>query len=112
DAGVYLRWFTTFSPEQILVLDAATADAPEKREAQRTLARDITTRVHGETAAAAAIAASEAAFAGGPIADPAVLQTLHRETGGFTFDGRGGSTLLDVLVDAGIFASRGEARRM
>jgi tyrosyl-tRNA synthetase len=112
DVGTYLRWFTTFSPEQILALDAAVTEAPGKREAQRTLARDITTRVHGEDAAAAAISASEAAFAGGPITDPAVLQTLHRETGGFTFGGRDGATLLDVLVDAGIFGSRGEARRM
>ena len=90
DVGIYLRWFTTFSPEQILALDAATAEAPQKREAQRTLAGDLTARVHGEAAAAAAIAASEAAFAGGPIDDPAVLQTLHRETGGFTFGARDG----------------------
>ena len=111
DVGTYLRWFTTFPPDQILALDAATAEAPGKREAQRTLARDITTRVHGEAAAAAAIAASEAAFSGAPITDPAVLATLHRETGGFMFAGDG-QGLLDVLVDAGIFASRGEARRM
>jgi tyrosyl-tRNA synthetase len=112
DVGTYLRWFTTFSPEQILALDAAVAGAPEKREAQRTLARDITARVHGEGPTAAAIAASEAAFTPGPIDEPAVLATLHRETGGFTFGGADGAGLLDVLVDAGIFASRGEARRM
>jgi tyrosyl-tRNA synthetase len=111
DVGTYLRWFTTFAPEQILALDAATAEAPGKREAQRTLARDITTRVHGEAAAAAAIAASEAAFSGAPITEPAVLATIHRETRGFTFRGDG-SGLVDVLVDAGVFASRGEARRM
>jgi tyrosyl-tRNA synthetase len=112
DVGTYLRWFTTFSPEQTLVLDAAVQTEPGKREAQRTLAFDITARVHGEEVARQAVAASEAAFSGAPIADPGVLSTLHRETGGFTFDGAGGASLLDVLVDAGIFASRGEARRM
>ena len=112
DVGTYLRWFTTFSPAEILALDAAVASAPERREAQRMLARDITARVHGDDIALQAIAASEAAFSGAPIEDPAVLATLHRETGGFTFDGGGGAGLLDVLVDAGIFASRGEARRM
>ena len=93
-------------------MDAAIATAPGKREAQRTLAFDITARVHGEDVARQAVAASEAAFSGAPIEDPNVLATLHRETGGFTFDVAGGAGLLDVLVDAGTFASRGEARRM
>ena len=112
DVGTYLRWFTTFTPTQILALDAAVAAEPGRREAQRTLARDITSRVHGEAAAAAAIAASEAAFSGAPITDPEVLATLHRETGGFSFTDGVGAGLLDVLVASGIFASRGEARRM
>ena len=113
DVGTYLRWFTTFEPARILALDAAVAAEPGKREAQRTLAFDITARVHGEEVARQAVAASEAAFSGARIEDPAVLATLHRETGGFTFDaGATGGALVDVLVDAGIFASRGEARRM
>src|SRR5206468_403746 len=61
DMGVYLRWFTTFEPARILELEAAIATAPERREAQRVFARDLTTRVHGEELAAQAIAASEAA---------------------------------------------------
>jgi tyrosyl-tRNA synthetase len=113
DVGTYLRWFTTFTPAEILALDAAVAAEPGKREAQRTLARDITTRVHGAEAAGTAIAASEAAFSGAAISDPAVLRTLHRETGGFTFPSAAASAgLVDLLVGAGLFASRGEARRM
>jgi len=113
DVGTYLRWFTTLSPDDILALDAAVASAPERREGQRILAQDITNRVHGPDATAAAIAASEAAFAAGPIEDPAVLRTLHREMGGFSFPGGEASAgLLDVLVSAGIFTSRGEGRRM
>ena len=80
-----------------------------------TYDRHLGAGLAGDAAAAAAIAASEAAFTGAPITDPAVLRTLHRETGGFSLGagaGGGEASLLDVLVDAGIFASRGEARRM
>jgi len=74
---------------------------------------DLTARVHGAVAAEQAVAASEAAFSGGRLDDPAVLETLHRETGGFGIEAAGGGTgLVELLVDAGIFASRGEARRM
>ena len=112
DVSTYLRWFTTFEPGRILELEAAVESAPERREAQRALAWDITARVHGEAAAGQARVASEAAFSGGPITDPAVLATLHRAADGFAY------TAADVadgpvgfLVSTGTFASKGEARR-
>ena len=112
DVGVYLRWFTEFSREEIEALEAETARAPEARAAQRALARDITARTHGEAAAFQAIADSEARFAAGPIDDPAVLRSLYDGSGGFTFT----SAMLEagigvLLAEAGLFASRGEARR-
>jgi tyrosyl-tRNA synthetase len=58
------------------------------------------------------VAASEAAFSGSPIVDPAILDTLHREADGFTWlhtDAAAGP--IDFLVATGSFASRGEARR-
>src|SRR5205085_3333208 len=110
DMGVYLRWFTTFEPERILALEAAIASAPERREAQRVFARDLTTRVHGPEVTARAIAASEAAFAGGPITDPAVLATLHGAADGFTWTGGDGG-VIGFLVASGSFSSNGEARR-
>ena len=89
------------------------ARSPESRAAQRALALDVTTRTHGSEAAARAIADSEAKFSAAPIADPAVLASLYESAGGFTFDpsllGRGVAV---VLAEAGLFASRGEARRM
>jgi len=113
DMPVYLRWFTTFDPGSIGELEAALAAHPERREAQRAFAADVTTRVHGADLTAQAVAASEAAFSGAPIADPRVLATLHRETSGFTFpEATIGSGLVAVLADAGVFASRGEARRL
>ena len=113
DVRTYLRWFTELGRDEIEGLEADAALRPEARVTQRAMARDITVRTHGEMAAAGAIRDSKAMFAAGPIADPAVLASLHASTGGFTFHSAalvGGVATL--LVDAGVFASRGEARRM
>ncbi|HEY0969620.1 MAG TPA: tyrosine--tRNA ligase, partial [Gemmatimonadales bacterium] len=48
DVGRLLRLFTFLSREEIEALDRATAEHPERREAQQALARDVTTRAHGE----------------------------------------------------------------
>jgi tyrosyl-tRNA synthetase len=112
DVGTYLRWFTEFSKEEIEALEVESAASPERRAAQRALARDITARTHGEAVATQAIADSEARFAPGAITDPAVLRSLFEGSGGFTFDQAAlaaGTAVL--LADAGIFPSRGEARR-
>ncbi|HXG26567.1 MAG TPA: tyrosine--tRNA ligase [Candidatus Binatia bacterium] len=112
DVGTYLRWFTTFSPEEILALDEAVASAPERREAQRTLARDITARVHGPAAAEQAEADSAALFGPEPLHDPAVLARLHAGTRGFQVTPADGLTAAAALADAGVVPSRGEARRL
>src|SRR4029077_5463906 len=44
DVPTYLRWFTTFAPEEITSLEAELAAHPEARAAQRRLADDLTTR--------------------------------------------------------------------
>jgi tyrosyl-tRNA synthetase len=112
DAGTYLRWFTELSREAIEALEAEAQARPELRPMQRALARDITARTHGEAAATQAIADSEARFSGETIGDPAILRSLFESTGGFTFDSTalaGGTAVL--LATAGLFPSRGEARR-
>ena len=113
DVGTYLRWFTEFTSEQIEALEAEGARAPEGRMAQRALARDLTARTHGEAAAAQAIADSAARFSSEAVADPAALRALFGAGGGFTFTPAmlaAGTAVL--LAEAGLFASRGEARRM
>jgi tyrosyl-tRNA synthetase len=113
DVGTYLRWFTEFTRADVENLEAEVAARPEGRGAQRALARDITARTHGEAVAARAEADSEALFSGGPISDPAVLQSLFDSTGGFTFtpDARVAGVAA-LLADSGVVASRGEARRL
>jgi len=48
DAVRYLKVFTFMSAAEIDALDAATAEHPERREAQRALARAVTALVHGD----------------------------------------------------------------
>ncbi len=113
DVGTYLRWFTEFPREQIEALDAETEARPEARAAQLALAFDITARTHGEEAARHAVADSAAAFGSAPVDDPAGLAALYGSAGGFEFDRTwlaSGAAVL--LAEAGVFASRGEARRM
>jgi tyrosyl-tRNA synthetase len=113
DAGTYLRWFTLLGREEIEALDAETAAHPEARAAQRALARDVTERAHGRDATDTAIRVSEVLFGRAAAVDPALYPALHEASGAATFDPSllsAGSAAL--LADAGLFASKGEARRL
>ena len=74
-------------------LEAERGGRPERAQAQRALACDITARVHGEEAAAQARPPPRRRFSGGPITDPAVLASL--------FEPRMGSLRADAVA-AGI----------
>ncbi len=113
DAGTYLRWFTTWSRDEILALDAAVAARPEAREAQRRLALDVTTRVHGPGAAEEAVRVSRAMFQREPVTDPGLLASVFAATNGSTITPEilaGGAAVL--LAETGLAPSRGEARRL
>jgi tyrosyl-tRNA synthetase len=114
DAAVigYLKIFTDRSREEIEALEASVAQTPFKREAQRTLAADVTTLVHGSPATAAVQAASEVLFGKG---DPAALdaRTLHDAT--VELPGAPvapGDSVVDALVATGLVESRNAARRV
>jgi tyrosyl-tRNA synthetase len=68
DVGHRLRFFTLFPQEQVEAFEAETAGRPEARAAQRALARDITSRVHGAVAAREAEELSRAVFEEGLLA--------------------------------------------
>ena len=72
DASVvsYLKVFTDRSREEIEELERQVREEPFRRAAQRALAADVTTLVHGAAATAAVQAASEALFGKG---DPRAL---------------------------------------
>jgi tyrosyl-tRNA synthetase len=62
DVVRYLKFFTFLDRPAIDALEAAAGAAPEKREAQRVLAREVTTIVHGPEQAARADQASAVLF--------------------------------------------------
>jgi tyrosyl-tRNA synthetase len=112
DAGKYLRLFTLLSRKEIESLDQQVETAPEKREAQQALARDVTARVHGAEAARVAEEVSGVLFG---KADPTtlsepVLQALSEEVPFAEADGVPG--LLDGLVTLKLAASKSAARRL
>ena len=116
DVGTYLKRFTFLDQEEIADLELKTAANPQDRAAQRRLAEEITRMVHGEGARAGAARASAALFGGdvaglsadevAEILEDAPHVSLPRQR----FEGEG-APLLELLVDAGLSASRGEARR-
>jgi len=69
DAGSYLRSFTFLSREEIEELDQATAERPQARAAQRKLAQELTTLVHGPEETERVEAASRALFGQGELGD-------------------------------------------
>ncbi|MGC9467384.1 MAG: tyrosine--tRNA ligase [Anaerolineae bacterium] len=113
----YLKYFTWLDRASIAELEQKTAAHPEWREAQRTLAREMTRMTHGETALAKAEQASEVLF-GGEIAglDAEDISDIFAdvpssEVPRARFEGEGVS-LIDILDETGVTRSRGEARRL
>jgi len=64
DVIKFLKYFTFLPTEEIARLEAAVASEPEKREAQKVLAAEMTKLVHGEGALASAIRITQALFSG------------------------------------------------
>ena len=113
DASVVklLKVFTDRTREEIDELERLTADEPFRRAAQRALASDMTTLVHGSDATTSVQAASEALFGKGDITalEEQVLVDATRELPGT--DVPAGTGLLDALVATGLVDSKKAARR-
>ena len=113
DADVvrYLKVFSFRSREQIEELEAAVADRPAAREAQRALAYEVTSLVHGTGAADQVVAASQALFGRGSLTelDAATLAAAVAELPSAA--GAAGDAIADLLAATGVVASKGAARR-
>lgn len=115
DAITYLKFFTWLSQEEISELEESVHAEPEKRKAQKELARHVTALVHGETALEKALRASEVLF-GKEISGLSVQEILDifadvpsTELERSKLDGL---TLGDALVISGLAPSKGEAKRL
>jgi tyrosyl-tRNA synthetase len=113
--GAYLRYFTFLAQAEIEALDSATAEHPQRREAQRALARSVVALVHGEAEVTRAEEASAALF-GEEIAGLSEdLLLAVTEDAPSTEVARTevleGLSLVDALERTGLVTSKGEARR-
>jgi tyrosyl-tRNA synthetase len=113
DVTRFLKYFTFLPLPEIAELERRTGEAPEKREAQRTLAREVTRLVHGEEAVREAEGVAVALFSG----DVAALTEaqLEQAVGGMpttVLDAAEAVALpfVDLLVKVGFAASRRAAR--
>jgi tyrosyl-tRNA synthetase len=115
DADVirYLRWFTFLSADELAELDEATASRPHERAAQRRLARELTTLVHGEHATESVEHASQALFGRGELTrlDESTLTAALRETSIAELKPGAPDGIVDLLVASGLSQSKGAARR-
>ncbi|WP_229406784.1 tyrosine--tRNA ligase [Micromonospora sp. NBRC 110038] len=112
DVVRYLRYFSFRSRDEIEQLEKETAERPAARLAQRALAEELTTLVHGERETAQAVAASQALFGRGSLDDltPETLRAALTEAGLVHVD-----ELPDVaglLRESGLVPSAKEARRV
>ena len=118
DISSLLRIFSFKNQADIELLEQQSVDKPQERAAQRALAQELTTLVHGESECAGAEAASRALFGGGDLSElpeatvaaaltEASLGEVSREeiTDGLL------PALDDLLVRAGLAASKKAARR-
>jgi tyrosyl-tRNA synthetase len=123
DVPKYLRFFTLMPREEVEAREAEMAAHPERREAQRALAREVTERVHGAEAARVAEEVSQLLFGKGDATalSERALEELAREIpfaelsaadirpAGEGSEGIGASAL---FAAAGLAKSKGEARRL
>ncbi|MFC4149482.1 tyrosine--tRNA ligase [Micromonospora mangrovi] len=112
DVTRYLRYFSFRSREELEALEKETAERPAARLAQRALAEELTTLVHGEREMAQAVAASQALFGRGSLDDlaPETLRAALTEAGLVHL-----TELPDVaglLKESGLVPSMKEARRV
>ncbi|MDQ0575034.1 tyrosine--tRNA ligase [Agromyces albus] len=106
-----LKVFTFLSRAEIERLAGIVEREAFKREAQRVLASEVTTLVHGADATAAVIAASQALFGQGDLAalDPSTLEAALRELPNTTT--APDAPIVQLLVDTGLVSSQSEGRR-
>jgi tyrosyl-tRNA synthetase len=114
DVGRYLRLFTFLSRAEIEALEREVVERPASRAAQRRLAAELTTLVHGERETAQVVAASHALFGRGELTDlsAATLDASLAEVNLVVLPRWRHPTIVDLLVETGLADSRNAARRV
>ncbi|MCX2969783.1 MULTISPECIES: tyrosine--tRNA ligase [Streptomyces] len=111
DVSRYMRILSFKSREELEELEEVTRERPHARTAQRALAEELTTLVHGADQCAAVIAASKALFGQGELnaLDEATLAAAAAELPRAKLSELG--LITDLFAEVGLVASRSAARR-
>lgn len=112
DVVKFLKIYSFRSREEIEGLEKAASERPAGREAQRALAEEFTTLLHGADECASAIAASAALFGQGSLQElpartlgEALAEVPRAEVPTL------GASFVDLLAESGLVKSKSEARR-
>ncbi len=114
DVVRYLKCFTFLSGAEIDALDGATREKPEAREAQRALAREVTSLVHGAAQVTRAERAASVLFTENLTAadvDDVLMVLADAPSTEMTLSDPGIS-LVELLATVKLAASRSEATRL
>ena len=111
DISAYMRILSFKGREELEELEKLTRERPQARSAQRALAEELTTLVHGGAQCAAVIAASKALFGQGDLGelDEATLGAALSEVPHARVAELG--PVVDLLVEVGLAPSKSGARR-
>jgi tyrosyl-tRNA synthetase len=111
DVSQFLRIFSFKSREEIEELEKLTVERPQARAAQRALAEELTTLVHGGEQCAAVVAASKALFGQGELTDldEATLRSALSELPHARVAELG--PVVDLFAEVGLSPSKSAARR-
>jgi len=105
----YLKIFTFLTKEEIDEIEKNHKEKPELREAQKILAREIVTFLHGKEEADKAKKMSEALFSG-KVKDLTKEDINNIFKGVSTFETKENTNIIDMLVEGNIASSKREAR--
>ena len=112
DAVRYVRQFSLAPLEQCEAIITEHLAAPEKRAAQRSIAHEMTSLVHGEETALAAATAADILFGGNPTtASPEALAFVAAEVPSSTVGASALGDVVALLQTCGLASSNGDARR-
>lgn len=111
DAVKFLKYFTFLSLDEIAAIEKEFAAAPESRVAQKALAKEVTTLVHGEAAYQQALHISAALFSG-DVKDLSAAEINQGFKGvpSYQVKSEDDLTLVELLITAGIEPSKRQAR--
>ncbi len=116
DVLTYLKFFTFKSQDEISQLERETQNAPERREAQRELARVVTAMVHGPEQVSRAERAADVLFSGSLTnAAPEDILMVFDDAPSISIAAasiENGIGAAELAVAAGLAASKGEAVRL